>query len=48
VGDSLFGLGQAEPQRPETEQRLYLHAYKLCFPHPESKELVEFVAEPDW
>jgi 23S rRNA-/tRNA-specific pseudouridylate synthase len=48
VGDSLYGLGQAKPQRPETEHRLYIHAYKLSFPHPESKELVEFVAEPDW
>jgi 23S rRNA-/tRNA-specific pseudouridylate synthase len=48
VGDSLYGLGQAEPQRPETARRLCLHAYKLCFPHPESKELVEFVAEWDW
>jgi tRNA pseudouridine32 synthase/23S rRNA pseudouridine746 synthase len=48
VGDSLYGLGQVEPQRPEPEQRLYLYAYKLCFPHPQSEELVEFVAEPDW
>jgi 23S rRNA-/tRNA-specific pseudouridylate synthase len=48
MGDSLYGLGQAEPQQPETKQRLYLHAYKLCFPHPESKELVEFVADPNW
>lgn len=48
MGDSLYGLGQTEPLQPETEQRLYLHAYKLCFPHPESKELVEFVADPDW
>jgi 23S rRNA-/tRNA-specific pseudouridylate synthase len=28
VGDSLYGLGQAEQQPPEREQRLYLHAYK--------------------
>jgi tRNA pseudouridine32 synthase/23S rRNA pseudouridine746 synthase len=48
VGDSLYGLGQAGLQRPGTEQRLSLHANKLCFPHPESKELVEFVADPDW
>ena len=49
ICDSLYGLGQeAELQRPETEQRLHLHAYKLCFPHPESKKLVEFVADPDW
>jgi tRNA pseudouridine32 synthase/23S rRNA pseudouridine746 synthase len=48
MGDSLYGLGQADPRQPETEQRLYLHAYKLSFPHPESKELVEFVADPEW
>jgi tRNA pseudouridine32 synthase/23S rRNA pseudouridine746 synthase len=49
MGDSLYGLGQAESQQPETaEQRLYLHAYKLCFPHPETKKVVEFVADPDW
>jgi 23S rRNA-/tRNA-specific pseudouridylate synthase len=48
MGDSLYGLGQAESQQLETEQRLCLHAYKLRFPHPESKELVEFVADPDW
>jgi tRNA pseudouridine32 synthase/23S rRNA pseudouridine746 synthase len=48
IGDSLYGLGQTELQRSGTEQRLYLHAYKLCFPHPESKELLKFVADPAW
>lgn len=48
MGDSLYGLGNDGPPRPETGQRLCLHAYKLCFPHPETKEPVEFVADPDW
>jgi 23S rRNA-/tRNA-specific pseudouridylate synthase len=30
VGDLLYGLGQAEPQRPETASRLCLHAYKIA------------------
>lgn len=30
------------------EQRLYLHAAKLAFPHPTTSEIVSFASEPDF
>ena len=40
VGDTRRGGRQA--------QRLYLHAAKLAFPHPSTREIVSFASEPDF
>lgn len=41
VGDPLYGTGEAA-------SRLMLHAYRLEFIHPETKESLHFVVEPDF
>ncbi len=42
VGDALYGRQSSE------EDRLYLHAYQLSFPHPRTQEQVTFVHDPEW
>lgn len=48
VGDTLYGNSTATTSKNENEERLYLHAYQLSFPHPRTNEPVTFVQDPDW
>jgi tRNA pseudouridine32 synthase / 23S rRNA pseudouridine746 synthase len=53
VGDTLYGehsLTRPSESNNDTDEnkRLYLHAEKLSFPHPQTGELVQFHAEIPW
>jgi tRNA pseudouridine32 synthase/23S rRNA pseudouridine746 synthase len=51
VGDKWYGKEAnkgSTTSSPAGESRLYLHAYKLSFPHPRTKKKMEFAVDPDW
>jgi tRNA pseudouridine32 synthase/23S rRNA pseudouridine746 synthase len=45
VGDSLYG---SHPVKFDGASKLRLHACRLQFPHPTSKDPLEFMVDPDW
>jgi len=49
VGDHWYGGKESTTSFSDIDGgRLYLHAYKLSFPHPSTAERMEFTADPDW
>jgi len=46
-GDVKYGSASKHARLKE-RQKLYLHAWKLSFPHPATGERIELVCEPDW
>ena len=48
VGDSLYGSKSGGGGRSEEITRLYLHAYKLTFPHPTLGRDMTFTVDPNW
>jgi len=47
LGDGKYGAA-SKRTRPKKGQKLYLHAWKLSFPHPTTGERMKLVCNPDW